>query len=190
VGDRVAYAPVPGSYSEIRIILAERLILIPPSIDDKTAAAMMLQGMTAQYLLRQIHRVGPQDVVLVHAAAGGMGLILCQWAKSLGALVLGTVSTDEKAALARQNGCDYPIIYGREDVVSKVRKITEGAMATVVFDAVVVASPEVAKALRLRNGAKVTYLERLRTINGVPSFDIRYMPFVCMSASRRKKSRG
>lgn len=136
VGDRVAYAPVPGSYSEIRVIPAERLILIPDSIDDRTAAAMMLQGMTAQYLLRQIHRVGPQDVVLVHAAAGGMGLILCQWAKSLGALVLGTVSTDQKAALAREHGCDHPIIYGREDVVAEVRKITGGAMATVVFDAV------------------------------------------------------
>jgi NADPH2:quinone reductase len=135
-GDRVVYAPVPGSYSEARLIPAERLIPLPSELDDRTAAAAILQGMTAQYLLRQTHRVGPGDVVLVHAAAGGMGLILCQWAKMLGATVLGTVSTGAKAALARQHGCDYPILYSRDDVVREVRRITDGQMATVVYDAV------------------------------------------------------
>jgi NADPH2:quinone reductase len=135
-GDRVAYAPVPGAYSEVRVIAAERLVRIPDGISDKQAAAMMLQGMTAQYLLRQIYSVGPSDVVLVQAAAGGVGLFLCQWAASLGATVLGTVSTAEKAALAKANGCHHPILYTRDDVVSEVKRITEGAMATVAYDAV------------------------------------------------------
>jgi NADPH2:quinone reductase len=136
VGDRVAYAPVPGAYSEVRVIPAERLVKLPDSIDFETAAGMMLQGMTAQYLVRQLHKVGPADVVLVHAAAGGMGLFLCQWASSLGATVLGTVSSSEKAALAVANGCHHPINYVRDDVVAEVRKATRGAMATLVLDAV------------------------------------------------------
>ena len=135
-GDRVAYAPVPGAYSEVRVIAADRLVRIPDDISDKQAAAMMLQGMTAQYLLRQIHPVTKSDVVLVQAAAGGMGLFLCQWAAALGATVLGTVSTEEKAALAKANGCHHPILYTKSDVASEVKKITHGAMATVVFDAV------------------------------------------------------
>ena len=135
-GDRVAYAPVPGAYSEVRVIPAERLVRIPEGISDKQAAAMMLQGMTAQYLLRQIHPVMKSDVVLVQAAAGGMGLFLCQWAAALGATVLGTVSTEEKAALAKANGCHHPILYTKSDVASEVKKITHGEMATVVFDAV------------------------------------------------------
>jgi NADPH2:quinone reductase len=135
-GDRVAYAPVPGSYSEARVIAAERLVRIPDGIDDRQAAAMMLQGMTAQYLLRQICKVGPSDVVLVQAAAGGVGLFLCQWAASLGATVLGTVSTEEKAALAHAHGCHHPILYTRLDVAKEVQRITHGAMATVAYDAV------------------------------------------------------
>jgi NADPH2:quinone reductase len=135
-GDRVAYAPVPGAYSEVRVIAADRLVRIPDDISDKQAAAMLLQGMTAQYLLRQIHPVTKSDVVLVQAAAGGMGLFLCQWAAALGATVLGTVSTEEKAALAKTNGCHHPILYTKSDVASEVKKITHGAMATVVFDAV------------------------------------------------------
>jgi NADPH:quinone reductase len=135
-GDRVAYAPVPGSYSEARVIPAERLVRIPDGIDDRQAAAMMLQGMTAQYLLRQIYRVGPSDVVLVQAAAGGVGLFLCQWAAALGATVLGTVSTEAKAALAHANGCHHPILYTRVDVAKEVRRITNGAMVNVAFDAV------------------------------------------------------
>jgi NADPH2:quinone reductase len=136
VGDRVAYAPVPGAYSEVRVIPAERLVALPDSISFETAAGMMLQGMTAQYLIRQIYKVGKGDVVLVHAAAGGMGLFLCQWANALGATVLGTVSTHEKAALAKENGCHYPILYTRDDVVTEVKRITEGTMATLVLDAV------------------------------------------------------
>jgi NADPH2:quinone reductase len=136
VGDRVAYAPVPGAYSEVRTIQAERLLKLPDSIDDRTAAAMMLQGMTAQYLLRQTHRIEAGDTILVHAAAGGMGLFLCQWAKALGATVLGTVSTEAKAELAHAHGCDHPILYTREDVVSAVKRLTGGAMVNVVYDAV------------------------------------------------------
>ena len=135
-GDRVAYAPVPGAYSEVRTIAAERLVRIPDDISDKQAAAMMLQGMTAQYLLRQIYLVRKSDVVLVQAAAGGVGLFLCQWAASLGATVLGTVSTEEKAALAKANGCHHPILYTRADVPAEVKRITHGAMATVAYDAV------------------------------------------------------
>jgi NADPH2:quinone reductase len=136
VGDRVAYAPIPGSYSEARVIAADRLVKIPDGITDEMAAAMMLQGMTAQYLLRQLYKVGPGDVVLVQAAAGGMGAFLCQWAAALGATVLGTVSTEEKAAFARANGCHHPILYTRTDVPAEVKKITHGAIATVVYDAV------------------------------------------------------
>jgi len=135
-GDRVAYAPIPGSYSEARVIAADRLVRIPDGITDETAAAMMLQGMTAQYLLRQIYKVGPGDVVLVQAAAGGMGIFLCQWANALGATVLGTVSTEEKAAFAKANGCHHPILYTRVNVPEEVKKITHGAMATVAYDAV------------------------------------------------------
>lgn len=136
VGDRVAYAPVAGAYAEVRNIPAERLLKLPDAIDDRTAAAMMLQGMTAQYLIRQIHRVVPGDVILVHAAAGGMGLFLCQWANALGATVLGTVSTPHKAALAQANGCHHPIVYTREDVVAEVKRVTGGEMCNVVLDAV------------------------------------------------------
>jgi NADPH:quinone reductase len=135
-GDRVAYAPIPGSYSEARVIAADRLVKIPDDITDEMAAAMMLQGMTAQYLLRQIYKVAPGDVVLVQAAAGGVGVFLCQWAAALGATVLGTVSTEEKAEFARANGCHHPILYTRVDVAEEVKKITHGAMATVVYDAV------------------------------------------------------
>jgi NADPH2:quinone reductase len=135
-GDRVAYAPIPGSYSEARVIAADRLVKIPDGITDETAAAMMLQGMTAQYLLRQIYKVGPGDVVLVQAAAGGMGVFLCQWAAALGATVLGTVSTEDKAAFAKANGCHHPILYTRVNVPEEVKKITHGAMATVAYDAV------------------------------------------------------
>ncbi|MCX7896901.1 MAG: quinone oxidoreductase [Rhodocyclaceae bacterium] len=137
VGDRVAYAGGPvGAYAEVRNIPADRLVKLPDAIDFKTAAAMMLQGMTAQYLLRRTYRVGPNDTILVHAAAGGVGLLLCQWAKSLGARVIGTVSTDEKAALAHAHGCDEPIVYTREDFVARVKEITGGEGVAVVYDSV------------------------------------------------------
>lgn len=136
VGDRVAYAPVSGSYCEERVISADRLVSLPGNIDDRTAAAMMLQGMTAQYLLRQIHRVAAGDVVLVHAAAGGVGLFLCQWAAALGAVVIGTASTDVKAEVAKANGCLHVINYSDQDVVAEVRRLTDGRMVDVVYDAV------------------------------------------------------
>lgn len=135
-GDRVAYASVIGAYAETRLIAADRLIKLPESISDIAAAAMMLQGMTARYLIRDIYKVGPGDTILVHAAAGGVGLIVCQWAATLGATVIGTVSTDDKAALAKANGCHYPIVYTREDFPSRVLEITNGQKLPVVYDSV------------------------------------------------------
>ena len=137
VGDRVAYAGgPPGAYAEVRNIPADRLVKLPDSIDCKTAAAMMLQGMTAQYLLRRTYRVQPGDKILIQAAAGGVGLIVCQWAKALGATVIGTVSSDEKAALAKAHGCDHPIVYTRDDFVARVKEITGGEGVPVVYDSV------------------------------------------------------
>lgn len=137
VGDRVAYASPPlGAYAERRIMPADRVVPIPHDIDDRTAAAMMLKGMTAQYLLRRTYRVQPGETILVHAAAGGVGLILCQWAKHLGARVIGTVGSDEKAELARRHGCDHPIVYSREDFVQRLKDITDGKGVAVVYDSV------------------------------------------------------
>jgi NADPH:quinone reductase-like Zn-dependent oxidoreductase len=136
-GDRVAYATQPlGAYSTARIMPAARLVKIPKEIDDKTAAAMMLQGMTVEYLIHRTYRVKEGDTILVHAAAGGIGLILCQWAKALGATVIGTVSSDEKAALAKAHGCKHPIVYTREDFVARVKEITKGKGLPVVYDSV------------------------------------------------------
>ena len=137
VGARVAYAGGPaGSYSEARVMPVARLVTIPDAIDDQTAAAMMLKGMTAQYLLRQTFVVKAGDTILTHAAAGGVGLILCQWAKHLGATVIGTVGSDEKAELAKANGCDHPIVYTRENFAERVRDITDGQGVPVVYDSV------------------------------------------------------
>ncbi|ACL72697.1 Alcohol dehydrogenase zinc-binding domain protein [Thioalkalivibrio sulfidiphilus HL-EbGr7] len=136
-GDRVAYAtPPPGAYAEARIMPAARLVKLPDNIEERTAAAMMLRGMTAHYLLRRIHRVEPGDTVLIHAAAGGVGLIACQWARRLGATVIGTVGTDAKAEIARAHGCDHPIVYTREDFVARVREITGGKGVDAVYDSV------------------------------------------------------
>jgi NADPH2:quinone reductase len=136
VGDRVAYAGALGGYSEARLIPADRLVKLPDSISDQQGAAMMLQGMTAQYLVRRTYPVKKGDTVLVHAAAGGVGLILCQWAKHLGATVIGTVSTEAKAALAKEHGCAHPINYTKEDFVARVKDITKGAGVPVVYDSV------------------------------------------------------
>ena len=125
-GDRVAYAGGPiGAYAEARAMPADRLVPVPAGISDAQAAAMMLKGMTAWYLVRRTHPVKPGETILIHAAAGGVGLIVCQWAKHLGATVIGTVGDDEKAALAKQHGCDYPINYRREDFVARVGEITQ-----------------------------------------------------------------
>ncbi|HEY8592574.1 MAG TPA: quinone oxidoreductase [Sphingomicrobium sp.] len=135
-GDRVAYGGPVGGYAEQRLIPADRLVKLPDAISFDEAAGMMLQGMTAEMLVRRVYPVAAGDVVLVHAAAGGVGLILCQWAKALGATVIGTVSTDDKAALAQAHGCDYPIVYTRQDFVAEVDRITAGDKVAVVYDGV------------------------------------------------------
>ena len=136
-GDRVAYAGGPlGAYAEARNIPADRLVKLPDAIDFRTAAAMMLKGMTAQYLLRRTYRVQAGDTILIHAAAGGVGLVVCQWAKALGATVIGTVGSDAKAELARAHGCDHTIVYTRENFTQRVREITGGAGVPVVYDSV------------------------------------------------------
>src|SRR5262245_21687303 len=137
VGDRVAYAGMPeGSYAELRIVPAARLIALPAGIDERTAASMMIRGMTARCLLHDTYKVQRGDTILIHAAAGGVGLIVCQWAKHLGATVIGTVSSDEKAAVARAHGCDHPIVYTREDFAARVHEITGGEGVPVVYDSV------------------------------------------------------
>ena len=135
-GDRVAYAGPIGGYAEVRLIDAGRVVKLPEAIGFDEAAAMMLQGMTARMLLRSVFPVAQGDTILVHAAAGGVGLILCQWAAALGATVIGTVSTDEKAELARAHGCEHPIVYTRQDFVAEVERITAGEKLPVVYDSV------------------------------------------------------
>ena len=136
-GDRVAYASLPiGGYAEWRCMPAERLVRVPPGISDEEAAAMMLKGMTAQYLLRRTYRVQPGDTIVFYAAAGGVGSIACQWAKHLGAEVIGVVGSDEKAALARELGCAHTIVYTRERVPERVRALTGGKGVPVVYDSV------------------------------------------------------
>jgi NADPH2:quinone reductase len=136
-GDRVAYAGgPPGAYAESRVIPADRLVKIPDGITDEQAAAMMLKGMTVQYLIRRTYRVQPGQTVLFHAAAGGVGLIAGQWLKALGCTTIGTVGSDEKAALAKANGYDHTIVYTRENFAERVKEITGGAKVPVVFDSV------------------------------------------------------
>ncbi len=134
VGDRVAYAGVLGGYAEERLIAADRLVKLPDGIDDTTAAAMMLQGMTVRYLLRETYRCTPETVLLFHAAAGGVGLIACQWAKAIGATMIGTVGSPEKAQLAKEHGCTHVINYRTEDFVARVKEITGGKGCDVVYD--------------------------------------------------------
>lgn len=136
MGDRVAYAMQIGAYSEQRLIDAKHLVKIPDGISDETAAAMMLKGLTAHYLLFRTYPVQPGDAILVYAAAGGVGLILCQWAKLLGATVIGCVGSEEKAELAKQNGCDHTILYRDEDIPSRVRELTNGVGVAVAYDSI------------------------------------------------------
>ncbi|NMG15567.1 quinone oxidoreductase family protein [Aromatoleum bremense] len=136
-GDRVAYAGGPlGAYAELRNMPADRLVKLPDPVSFEQGAAMLLQGLTAQYLLRRTYHVQPGDTILIHAAAGGVGLIVCQWAKALGATVIGTVGSDEKAELARAHGCDHPIVYTRENFAERVREITGGEGLPVVYDSI------------------------------------------------------
>ncbi len=135
-GDRIAYASTLGSYAEERNVAARHLVKLPEAISYESGAAMMLKGLTAQYLLRQTYRVQKGDVILVHAAAGGVGQILCQWGKALGATVIGTVGSPEKAVLATKAGADHVILYRNEDFAARVAEITEGAKCHVVYDGV------------------------------------------------------
>jgi NADPH2:quinone reductase len=136
-GDRVAYAGIPpGAYAETRLIPAHRLVKLPAAISSRQAAAMMLQGMTARYLLHGCFPLKAGDTLLIHAAAGGVGLLVCQWAKHKGARVLGTVGSPAKAELAKAHGCDHPILYREEDFVAQVRKLTDGRGVDVVYDAI------------------------------------------------------
>jgi NADPH:quinone reductase len=137
VGDRVAYAGgPPGAYAEVRLAPAERLLKLPDGISDREGAAMMLKGMTTQYLVRRTYKVQPGDTVLFHAAAGGVGLIAGQWLKALGATAIGTVGSDDKAALAKAHGYDHVINYAKEDFVARVKEITGGKGVPVVYDSV------------------------------------------------------
>ncbi len=136
VGDRVAYAGPLGAYAEVLLRPADRLVKIPAGVDDKTAAAMMLKGLTAHYLIRRTYRVKKGDTILMHAAAGGVGQILCQWAKHLGATVIGTVGSDEKAELAKKAGCKHVIVLSREKFSERVKEITKGKRVPVVYDGI------------------------------------------------------
>ena len=136
VGDRVAYSSPIGAYAEVVLRPAARLVKIPAGVDERTAAAMMLKGLTTQYLIRRTYRVKKGDTILMHAAAGGVGLILCQWAKALGATVIGTVGSDEKATLAKKAGCKHVIVTSREKFVDRVKEITKGKGVPVVYDGV------------------------------------------------------
>jgi NADPH2:quinone reductase len=136
IGDRVAYAGALGAYAEANNVPADKLVKLPEGVSDENAAAAMLKGMTAQYLLMRTYAVNPGETILFHAAAGGVGLIACQWAKHLGATVIGTVGSDEKVALARANGCDHVLNLAKDDWVKRVREITRGEGVPVVYDSI------------------------------------------------------
>jgi NADPH2:quinone reductase len=137
VGERVAYVHAqPGAYAEKRVLPAERLVHIPDGVSEVQAAAVMLKGLTAQMLLRRVHKLKRNDTILVHAAAGGVGTILCQWARALGARVIGVVGSEAKAALAEGNGCQHVVVTGRDDLVERVRQVTRGCGVDVVYDSV------------------------------------------------------
>ena len=136
IGDRVAYPMCQGAYAESRVIAAGKLLKLPETISDRQAASIMLKGLTAHYLLFRCYPVQPGDSILVYAAAGGVGLLLCQWASHLGARVIGCVGSEEKAELARANGCDYTIQYRREDIAAKAREYTDGEGVAAVYDSV------------------------------------------------------
>lgn len=135
-GDRVAYAMVDGGYAEERLINADKLVKLPDSIDDQTAAAMMLKGLTAHYLLYRTYPVKAGDTILVYAAAGGVGLILCQWAKHLGATVIGCVGSEDKAEIALANGADHCILYNKENIPERVKELTNGEGVAVAYDSI------------------------------------------------------
>jgi NADPH2:quinone reductase len=158
VGDRIACVAGPdGAYATHRIVAAARVVRLPPAIDARTAAAMMIRGMTARYLLHETYRVKAGDTILVHAAAGGVGLIVCQWAKHLGAGVIGTVGSAAKAEVARAHGCDHPIVLGAEDFVKRVRAITGGAGVPAVYDSIGAATFEGSLQCLARRGVLASF---------------------------------
>jgi NADPH2:quinone reductase len=169
-GDRVAYASdKPRAYAEATVVPVARLIKLPDFIDDEVAAATMLKGLTAQYLIRGAYPVKAGETILIQAAAGGVGLIMCQWARHIGARVIGTVSTADKAALAKANGCDHPVIYTHEDVVARVRELTGGEGLPVVYDGVGGSTYESSLQCLRRRGLAVFY----GSAGGViPPFDL------------------
>lgn len=169
-GDRVAYASEkPRAYAQATVMPVTRLIKLPDWLDDETAAATILKGLTAQYLVRSAYRVGAGETILIQAAAGGVGLIMCQWARHLGVKVIGTVSTAEKAALAKANGCDHPILYTSEDVVARVKELTGGTGLPVVYDGVGGSTYEMSLQCLRRRGMAVFY----GSAGGViPPFDL------------------
>src|SRR5918997_3869914 len=160
IGNRVACVAGPdNAYSEARNVPAARVVPLPAGIDDRTAAAMMVRGMTARYLLHETYRVQPGDAILVHAAAGGVGTILCQWAKHLGATVIGTVGSDQKAEVARRHGCDHVVVYTRENFAERVRALTGGEGVAVVYDSVGRATFEGSLACVRRRGVLASFGE-------------------------------
>jgi NADPH:quinone reductase len=169
VGERVAYALAPGAYAERRVVAADKLVPLPPGISEETAAAMMLKGLTAEYLLRRTFRVEAGMTVLVHAAAGGVGSILCQWAAALGATVIGTVGSAAKAEEARGRGCHHPIVYTEEDFVARVGELTGGRGVPVVYDGVGKATFEGSLRCLTPRGLMVTYGN---ASGAVPPFDV------------------
>jgi NADPH2:quinone reductase len=137
VGDRIAYVGrPPGAYAQERVLPAAQVVKVPDALSDEQAASVMLQGLTAQYLLRRTYPVKAGDTILIQAAAGGVGLLVCQWAKALGVTVIGTVGSDEKAEIATAHGCDHAIVYTRENFTKRVREITNGAGVPVVYDSI------------------------------------------------------
>ena len=158
VGDRVAYSSdKPRSYAQATVMPTQRLIKLPDAVSDELGAALILKGLTAQYLIRASYAVRAGETILIQAVAGGVGLIMCQWAKALGATVIGTVSTEEKATLARAHGCDHVIVYTREDVITRVREITGGAMLPVVYDGVGASTFEQSLQCLRKRGLVVSY---------------------------------
>jgi NADPH2:quinone reductase len=161
-GDRVAYGGAspslsPGAYCQLRIMSPGPLVKLPDWLDDETAAGVFLKGLTAQYLLRSAYPVRAGETILIHAAAGGVGLLMCQWARHLGATVIGTVSSTEKAALVREHGCHHPIVSNQEDVVARVRELTDGKGVPVVYDSVGASTFEISLSCLQRRGMVVSF---------------------------------
>lgn len=172
VGDRVAYAGIVGAYAERRTIAAERLVKLPDHVDDRTAAAVLLKGMTAEYLLRRTHVVKGGETIVIHAAAGGVGQLAVQWAKRLGATVIGTVGSDAKAAKARALGADHVVVTSREDLAARVKELTGGRGAAVVYDGIGKDTFTASLDSLARRGLLVSFGQ---ASGAIPPFDIRLL---------------